>query len=96
MWRCSTRGARATAAPPGSSIWTAKASLGSLHALADYRLLEYLAAEKVDRLFLRDYHVPWFDQVYPKWRRQFTRVDSAGRAAIFARDGTGAETGPDR
>jgi hypothetical protein len=73
-----------------------KASLGSLHALADHRLLEYLAAEKVDRLFLRDYHVPWFDQVYPTWRRQFTKVDSAGPAAIFARNGAGAETAPDR
>jgi len=64
-----------------------KSSLGSLRARTDHRLLEYLATAGIDRLFLRDYHVLWFDRFYPEWRRQFTSAGSAGRAAIFARDG---------
>ena len=69
-----------------------KASIGALHALTDHRLLEYLATAGIDRLFLRDYQVPWFDSVYPQWRRQFSSVVSADRAAIFAREGAAAET----
>lgn len=72
-----------------------KSSLASLQAVTNHRLLEYLAAAGIDRLFLRDNHVLWFDQVYPAWRRQFTSAGSDGRAAIFTRDRASAETGRD-
>jgi hypothetical protein len=72
-----------------------KSSLASLQARTDHRLLEYLAAARIDRLFLRDYHALWFDRFYPQWRRQFMRAGSAGRVAIFARVGASAKSGLD-
>lgn len=62
-----------------------KASLAALNAGADSRLLAHLAAFQIDRLFLRDDRVIWFDTVYPQWRRQFSPVSSANGCAIFAR-----------
>ena len=76
-----------------------KASLLSLHALEEHRLLDYLATAGIDRLFLRDYHVGWFDRVYPQWRQQFSIVWSAPKAAIAARNGAKsaiASTGGER
>lgn len=68
-----------------------KSSLGSLHALTEHRLLDYLEGTRIDRLLLRDAHAPWFDRIYPAWRQQFSDAGSTGAAAIFTRNGVHAE-----
>ena len=62
-----------------------KASLAALNAIADHRLLAHLAAFRIDRLYLRDSHVIWFDQTYPGWRQEFALVSAPQGRAIFAR-----------
>lgn len=62
-----------------------KASLAAMNAAADGRVLAHLAAFQIDRLFLRDDRVVWFDRWHPRWRRQFAPVTSANGMALFAR-----------
>jgi hypothetical protein len=62
-----------------------KASLAALRAVREGRLLAHLAAFRIDRLFLRNDYVVWFDRMYPQWRRQFFPVTAGNGAAIFAR-----------
>ncbi len=59
--------------------------LSASTATADGRLLAHLAAFRIDRLYLGDYHVMWLDQTYPDWRQEFALVSAAPGRAIFSR-----------